>query len=129
MDVPGIETPSGSVGIDGIISTVGGVGLGAYLIAVVFQGNGKTLLTEVTKDWQYLEFLVAIYILYALHASKWGGQIVTMLIQTAIVALLIKMAAASGNGITEASDSFAAGKLSLFQYIQTVLGFAAPKTS
>lgn len=110
--------------MDDVFGTVAGTAFSAYLIAVVAKGNGKALVTEASKDWQYLEFVAAIYVLYLLHKSDFGGAIVDMFITTAIIALLIKMAAQSDTNFSDTLSKFAKGQVSMTETLTKILGLA-----
>lgn len=108
--------------MDKAFSAIAGTLLGAYLIAVVVKGNGKALTTEISKDAQYLEFLAAIYILYMLHKSKFGGELIDLLVTTAVMGVLIKMAAQSDTNFTGTLSKFAKGEISMTETASTILG-------
>lgn len=108
--------------MDKAFDAIAGTALGAYLIAVVVQGNGQAFVKEAASDWQYLEFLAAVYVLYMLHKSDFGGQIIDMLITTAIIALVIKMAATSDTNFTGALSDFANGKSGMFETVKKLVG-------
>lgn len=116
--------------MDKAFSTIAGTALGAYIIAVVMNGNGPKLVSKAKKDWRYIEFLAAVYALYLLHKSSFGGQVADMLITTAIIAVLIKIAAESDTNFRAAFTDFATHKDSngdyygLTELFQTLIGNA-----
>lgn len=114
--------------MDKAIGAIGGTALAAYIMAVVAKGNGKELTGELVKDWRYLEFLTAIYVLYLLHKSDFGGQLVDMFVTTAIIALLIKMAAESSTDFSGTLSQFAKGELGITETLVKLFGLNNPHT-
>lgn len=101
--------------LDGIL----GVGLGAYLIAVVLKGNSKTLINYLGEEVGYLEFLTAIYLLYLLHGYGPTQKITDALMIGAIFAVVLK--AVTNSGISGVVDDFANGRKSLFETLQAII--------
>jgi hypothetical protein len=112
--------------MDKAITAIGGTIVTVYLIRVVMSGNARKLLELAKNDWQYLEFLAAIYILYLLHKSDFGGQIVDMLITTAIIGLVIKLAAQSSTDFSGTLSKFMGGHISMTQTVFDLLGIPHP---
>lgn len=88
-----METAAG-----GVIAAV----LGAYVIRVGIAGNSKQLMTLLSQEAGYIEFVVAGYALYLLH-NQGGvmGEIIDQLIWAAAIAILIKLLMSNSNFIDE----------------------------
>jgi hypothetical protein len=80
-----------------------GIGTGAYLIAVAYQGNVTALWSQVKTDEHYVEFLAAIVILWALKQYGPTSTISDILLAGAALALLLK--AGSNGSITNFAEN------------------------
>lgn len=88
--------------------------LGLYFMAVFFQGNAGKLGNEVKSEKRYLEFLVAIFIIY--YAVKYDKSgIVAPLIVLGGLGMALKFGGFLGSN--ELSSKFANGQIGLFDYI------------
>jgi Kef-type K+ transport system membrane component KefB len=87
------------------------IALAIYLIAVVYRGNLFPFLNELKKEIGFLEFVVAIYIIYRLMKIPSLSGIVGMFVVGAVLAALLR-----GSQNFSASDfnDFATGKISIF---------------
>jgi hypothetical protein len=106
--------------IDKVLGAVTGVGVGLYIIQVVAKGNTKNLYELVKDETGYLEFLIALYVLYLLHKFGPTSKITDALIVMAVIAVLIK--AATHSNLSSALSDFAAGRKSMFQTLSEILG-------
>lgn len=108
-----VPTATLSSSIDGIST----LALAAYLVAVVYQGNVKSLGAAVLADGPgFLEAVVSIYILALLVNVKGPiGDIMSALIVLALIVLIVKLM--SGNGAS-AMKAFGSGQISLFELVK-----------
>lgn len=95
------------------------VALSVYLIIVFYRGNLFPLLNELKKETGYLEFVVAIYIIYLLLKIEATRPIVYLFVVGAVTVMLLKM---SRNFDLNAFRDFQAGKINLFQLLSGALG-------
>lgn len=104
--------------IDGLAT----VALALYLAVVVIRGNLKPFLAEVVKDAGFLEWLVALFILYEVT------RIPTLKPYTAplfgMAGLILAMRLASGSN-QAAFSRFASGQIGLYEFASTVFGTQA----
>lgn len=90
------------------------IALAVYLVMVVYRGNLFPFLTELKKEVGFIEFVVAIYIIYRLMQIPSIAPIVGMFVTGAIFAALIR---ASQNFNPALFEQYGAGKISLFELI------------
>jgi hypothetical protein len=102
----------------GIVGAASGVGLAAYLIAVVLQGNLQPLIKLLQTEEPYLEFAVAIVIVWALMKYGPTSEVTDLLVVGAVAGVALKLAGRLNIGT--AVDSFAQGKTGILQTVETV---------
>lgn len=108
-------------GISSLVNGASALVIGGYLAAVVYQGNTSKIITEVVKDYGYLEFLIALIVLKVIVDNPGTHDIATLLIVSAIIAAFIKFVENSGLS-TDALKEFGAGRAGLFETIGKVFG-------
>lgn len=94
-----------------------GLILGVYLFAVVYQGNVKPLYNDALGDYGYLEWLLAVVLLYAIYKTV-DNKLVAWIIILGVIGVLLKMS--STTSITDTIASYAKGKTGLFQSIANI---------
>lgn len=109
--------------IDKVLGAVTGVGLGLYTLKVIVNGNIVELGSLVKEETGYLEFLIAIYVLYLLHKNGPTHSIVDGLIVIAVVAVLIK--AATKSNLSSLLSDFGAGRASMLETVNKIIGLEA----
>ncbi len=95
------------------------IALAVYLVIVFYRGNIFPMLNELKKETGYLEFLIAIYLVYLLLKIQATRPIVALLVTGAVMVMLIKM---SQNFSASKFSDFQAGRINLFQLATSVLG-------
>lgn len=94
--------------IDGLAA----VALGVYVAVIAIRGNLKSLLGELTKETGYLEFIVAIFLIYELTKIKAIRPITLPLAGGALIILAMRIVNGSD---TQAFTDFRDGKIGLIQ--------------
>jgi hypothetical protein len=102
----------------GIVGASAGIGLAAYIIAVALQGNLSKLFDLLKTEEPYLEFAVAIVIVWALMKYGPTSEVTDLLVVGAVAAVALKVAGRLNIGT--AIDGFASGKTGILQTIETV---------
>lgn len=102
----------------GLLSSVSAIALVGYTGAVIYNGQLINLLSQMTKDWQFLEFIAALGILYYLAKQDYLSGPVTALIGLAAAGFLLRVVA--NPQATTAVKSFANGSQGLFQTLYDV---------
>lgn len=97
---------------DEIMDGAASIALAVYLVMVVYRGNLFPFLNELKKEVGFLEFVVAIYLIYKLMQIPSIAPIVGMFVTGAILAALIR---ASQNFNADLFNQFANGQINLFQ--------------
>ncbi len=75
--------------MDKVFGGVVGVLLGVYLVRVGIAGNGKQLLALLREDDKYLDFLLALWILWVLHEYGPTHDITDQLVISGIVGTIL----------------------------------------
>ncbi len=96
---------------DEVMDGAASIALAVYLVAVVYRGNLFPFLNELKKEMGFVEFVVAIYIIYRLMQIPSISPIVGMFVVGAILAALLR---ASQNFDANLFSQYAAGNISLF---------------
>lgn len=94
--------------IDGLVS----VGLGVYLVAVVLRGNLKPFLNELVAETGFLEFVVAIFIIYQLTRVPSIRPFTLPLAAGAVIILVMRIVSGTDS---QAFKDFAAAKIGIFE--------------
>lgn len=90
-----------------------GVLLGGYLIAVFYNGNSEKLFSALSHERGYLEFVIALVVLYYLLKYDKTGIVATFCILGG-TALALQNAGKINLG--NATDKFAKGQIGLLDY-------------
>lgn len=106
--------------IDRALGGISAIALGAYLAAVITHGNTEALLSELKKETGYLEFLVAVWVLWHLMTYKPIRDVSAPLVLGGILAIALKIAATSN--ISSKMEQFSSGQISLFGLFRSVIG-------
>lgn len=114
----GFQVSTEGATIMGIVGAASGVGLAAYIIAVVLQGNLQKLVALLQQEEPYLEFAVAIIIVWALMKYGPTSAATDWLVVGALTAVALKLAGRLNIGT--ALDSFAQGKTGILQTVETI---------
>lgn len=93
--------------IDGLAA----VALGVFLAAIIIHGNLKPFLAEVTKETGFIEFIVAIFIIYEISKVEALEPVSTPLIAAAIIILVLRIISGTDSN---AFNDFSSGKINLF---------------
>ena len=112
-------TTSGS-SLSGVVGAGAGLGLAAYLIAVALQGNIRELGQKLLGEEKYLEFAIAIVIVWA--ATKYGptSPLIDLLIVGVVVGVALRLA--SNTSLPAALTAFANGQAGMLQTVQAIFG-------
>jgi len=94
------------------VNGVSGIAIAAYLGLVVWQGNISTLFTDIQQDYGYLEFLVAMVVLYQISKIPELHEIVISFVVVAVIGLLLTKG--QGSAILTYLQNFGSGKIGLF---------------
>lgn len=114
-------TGRGSV-IGGVADFGTGLALAIYLALVLYQGNMKTLASDAVQDYGYLEWLVAVVILYAIYRVV-DNKVIAWIIILAVIAVLLKVGV--NTTLTSSIQKFGQGKQGLFA---TLIGSQSKQT-
>jgi hypothetical protein len=105
---------------DDFIATTVGVSLGVYLGAVVWNNNVSTLITKLSTEGGYIEFIIAIGLLMAVHTFLPGQQVTDLITLIAILAVIL--VAMKNTQITSALTQFGHGQITMLQTVQEIAG-------
>lgn len=110
---------SGST-LSGLVGSAAGIGLAAYVVSVALHGNIQQLGQALLKEEKYLEFAIAIVIVWAL--AKWGptSPITDLLIVGVVIGVALRLA--SNTSLPTALTAFANGQASMLQTVQALFG-------
>lgn len=100
--------------VDGLSMIV----VAAYVAAVLVQGNFMNFLTQLTTEIGFLEWLVAIFILYWLYTTPQTSWLAAPLIGVAVLAVLLRFSPR----LNDALASFATGNADLFGTLGQIFG-------
>jgi hypothetical protein len=104
--------------LEKLTGAAAGIGVGVYVLAVIYQGNIKALGSQIVTDEHYVEFLSAIIILWMLKQYGPTHEIVDMLLAGAAIGLLFKLVHNGGlSNMNSSLQLFAQGKQGLFETI------------
>lgn len=109
----------------GLLTSVSAIALVGYVGVVMYQGNLLPFLQQVGKDWEFLEWVAAIGLLYWLVKNEYLSGPVSALVGIALIAMLLKLTA--NPTVTSAVNSFGQGNLSLLSTLEAI-GVQAGKT-
>jgi hypothetical protein len=106
----------------GSLANVAAVFLAAgYIGAVLYQGNGNKLAAELSKEGRFLEFLVAVYIVWFLASQKGPvGKIASPLVTVGLVAAALVWI--SKAGVADAIRGWQAGNAGMFETVLKIFG-------
>lgn len=104
--------------MENLISSSAGGAIGVYLFAVVWRGNIKELGKLLAKEEGYIEFLIAIMILYALDKYGPENKVTKIITTMAILAVVLRFAQRSG--LTGKFSEFQIGKISGFDFVKSL---------
>lgn len=118
-DIKGINVKLPSNDINSISGALAGLGIAGYVLAVAINGNMIKLGQYLVQEEPYVEFVVAILIIWALE--KWGPSngITTLLVSGVVVGLILRLG--SRVNINALATEFAAGKISMLQFVEQTL--------
>ena len=105
--------------IDSLAGTLAGVGIGAYLFAVVWNGNTSTLGSYLKDEEGYLEFVVALLLLGLVNKYGPQGRVTSAITSMAIIAVLVKMGA--NTNLNQTLARFASGQASGLDTLKSLL--------
>ncbi len=91
-----------------------------YIAAVVYNGNAQKLFNELKTETGYLEFAIALALIYYLVMNKYTGDITSMFVLAAAVAMTLKIMINLGD--TTIFQEFAQGKRGLFSTAGALFG-------
>ena len=124
------QTPSGSgkgfsvstsgTGVMDIVGAGSGLAVAAYLVAVALNGNATALGALLMKEEPYLEFVVAVLIIWALHKYGPTGTVTDLITVGVIVGVVLRLAGVIN--LNNVLTPFAQGKAGILQTLQSVLG-------
>jgi hypothetical protein len=93
----------------------------AYLGAVLYQGNGNKLADELSKEGRFIEFLVAVYVLWFLVNTKGAvGKIAAPIVTIALVATALVWI--NKAGVMDAIKAWQSGNVSMFDALLKIFG-------
>ena len=115
----GFEISAPSMDYNSILTTVSGLGVAAYGIAVVIQGNGSQLVSMLKQEEGYLEFAIAIIAIGLL--TKYGptGPITDLLVVGVLLGLLFRIS--SNIDLGSIMTKFANGQATMAQTAQAII--------
>lgn len=106
--------------LNGIVGAGSGLAIAAYLIAVTFQGNLDQLGAMLLKEESYLEFALAIIILWALNKYGPTSPITDLLMTGTVIAVILRISAKIN--LSSITSNFASGNASMVQTVQAIVG-------
>lgn len=113
-DLCGFRNRRGSGGSQvnvGLLSSTAALAIVGYTGTVIFQGNLIALVTQLSKDWQFLEVIAAMGVLYYLTKIEYLQGPMTALIGLGVLGVVLKVA--SNSTLQTAFRDFASGGLDL----------------
>lgn len=105
--------------LDGALDGVASVGLAVYLILVFYRGNLFPLLSELKKEYGYLEFLLALFIVYRLMKVQSIRPVVASFVFAAVLIAAMNISKLADMSLLK---QFADGKVGLFKVIYSTFG-------
>lgn len=87
------------------------IGLGVYLAAVVLNGNLSAFLTEIKKETGFLEFIIALFIVYQLTKVPALKPFTLPIVLASVIILTMRVVRGSD---TRAFSQFSSGQIGLF---------------
>jgi hypothetical protein len=111
---------------DGLSTALGaasGLAIAAYVVAVIYQGNLDNLGSMLLKEEGYLEFVIAIVLLWMLHRYGPDSPITDAITGIGILVVILRLASTAN--LTSALSSFASGQAGLMQTVQALFGHPA----
>lgn len=115
----GFSISTEGTSLSDVLGAGSGLAIAAYLVAVTINGNISALGTLLKQEEGYLEFLVAIIIIWALN--KWGptNQVTDLLTMGVIVGLVLRIAGKINLG--SIVQNFASGQATMLQTAQAII--------
>jgi hypothetical protein len=109
---------SGGGSLNGIVGAGSGLAIAAYVLAVTYQGNLDALGAMLMKEETYLEFVIAIVVVWALSKYAPISPITDLLIFGAFAALALRIAGKVS--LPSILSQFANGQATMLQTVQTI---------
>lgn len=113
-----IPDPNSPGGVISELNWVGAIVVAGYIGTVIAQGNADQLFKEIKTETPFLEFVVALAILWTLSRNKSVGPAVNAFVIMALLALGLKIAANTNS--SNALKEFGNGNAGLFETIRKV---------
>lgn len=95
----------------GLLSSVSALAIVGYTGAVIFNGNLMAMLTQLTKDWSFIEVPIAVGLLYALYRVPVLREPVGIIVGLTLLAVSLKLF--TNSNATTAVSQFASGATGL----------------
>lgn len=118
-----VDTDNGSLG--SFVGAASGIAIAAYLAAVIYQGNLSALGTQLMTEEGYLEFLVALVVLWALAKYGPGGPIFKMLLGTTVIGVGLTVSGKLPQ-LGTTLQAFGSGQANMLQTIQALFSNVTP---
>lgn len=96
-----------------------------YVGTVLAQGNPDKLAAELAKEQGFVEFLIAIYVLWALVQSKAVGKVAAPIVTVALLAAFMSFLARAG--VMDAFRAWQSGSISMFEALNRMFGVSIAK--
>lgn len=101
-----------------VLNSVSGAFVGVYLAGTVFNGKLNELIKLLMQEIGYLEFLVALFVLYNLTINKWTSGPTWVFVALGVLSMLLYVTA--NYDFKSAFADFANGKTGLFDTLLAI---------
>jgi hypothetical protein len=114
-----ISITTSGTGLSDVLGAGSGLAIAAYLALVTLNGNIAPLLTQLKQEEGYLEFLIAIILIWALN--KWGptNKVTDLLTVGVILGLVFRIS--SKIDLVGITKNFANGQATMQQTAQAII--------
>ncbi len=101
-----------------VLNSISGAFAGIYLAGTVFNGKLNELIKLLMQEVGYLEFLVALFVLYNLTINKWTSGPTWVFVALGVMSLVLYVAA--NYDFKSALSNFASGQTGLFDTLLAI---------
>lgn len=102
-----------------LLGGVSAVAIGAYLVAVVIQGNAQELLNLLKNETGYVDFVIALFVLGVISHYGPASKISGVLIAATLIGLVIRV---GGHvNFLPAITRFANGQAGILETLKTII--------
>ena len=103
-----------------LLNGAAAVGVGAYVVTVVYKGNTHELGTLLKSEKGYIDFVLALFILGAIQKYGSAGKISSALTAITLIALAVKTIGKTG--VSDAITKFGRGEAGILETAKGIFG-------